>query len=143
MEKKPTKLGIDMKIESKTVRVNASQSDVFSYVSDLNNFKELLPMDKISDWESREDFCSFKIKGTATIDLHKETVEEPSKIGLKGGEKAPFPLSLDIFLNDVDGETEVHQKIHAEVNPFLKMMVEKPLTNLFDFIAERLKEKFQ
>lgn len=131
-----------MKIESKTVRIKASQSEIFKYVSDLNNFKELLPMDKISDWESNEDFCSFKIKGTATIDLHKDQVEEPSKIGLKGGEKSPFPLSIDIYMDDADGETEVYQKINADVNPFLKMMVEKPLTNLFDFIAERLQEKF-
>jgi len=132
-----------MKIESKKVKVNASSSEVFQYASNLNNFKELLPTNKISDWESKEDFCSFKIQGTATIDLHKESVETPSKINLKGGDKSPFPLKLEIFLNETEGETEVYQIVNAEVNPFLKMMVEKPLSNLFDFIADRLKEKFQ
>lgn len=131
-----------MKIESKKVSVSASREEVFKYVSDLNNFKELLPMDKISDWESREDFCSFKIQGTATIDLHKSKVEEPSHLLLKGGEKAPFPINLDIFFDEVDGATVVYQKVAAEVNPFLKMMVQKPLTNLFDYIADRLQEKF-
>jgi len=131
-----------MKIESKKVKVDANISDVFLYASDLNNFKELLPMDKISNWESDEDFCSFKIQGTATIDLHKESVEAPSKINLKGGDKAPFPISLEIFLEESGGQTEVYQIVNAEVNPFLKMMVEKPLSNLFDFIADRLKEKF-
>ena len=99
-------------------------------------------MDKISDWESTEDFCSFKIQGTATIDLHKESVEESSKINLKGGEKAPFPINLEIFLNESDGQTEAYQIVNVDVNPFLKMMVEKPLSNLFDFIADRLQEKF-
>ncbi|MEM9052632.1 MAG: hypothetical protein AAGC47_11310 [Bacteroidota bacterium] len=131
-----------MKIESKKVKVNAGSAEVFAYVSNLNNFKELLPMDKISDWESTEDFCSFKIQGTATIDLHKESVEEPSKINLKGGEKAPFPINLEIFMNESDGQTEAYQIVNADVNPFLKMMVEKPLSNLFDFIADRLQEKF-
>lgn len=131
-----------MKIESKKVSVKAPCEEVFKYVSDLNNFKELLPMDKISDWESREDFCSFKIQGTATIDLHLEKVEAPSRLELKGGEKSPFPINLEIFLSEADGLTEVHQTVLVEVNPFLKMMVEKPLTNLFDFIADRLQEKF-
>jgi len=132
-----------MKIESKKVRINASREEVFNYVSDLNNFKDLLPMDKISDWESRKDFCSFKIQGTATIDLHLEKAESPSSLHLKGGEKAPFPIALDIFFDEADGLTEVYQEVVAEVNPFLKMMVQKPLTNLFDFIADRLQEKFQ
>lgn len=131
-----------MKIESKKVSIKAPREEVFKYVSDLNNFKEFLPMDKISDWESKEDFCSFKIQGTATIDLHLEKVEAPSRLELKSGEKAPFPINLDIFFDEADGLTEVHQKVLVEVNPFLKMMVEKPLTNLFDFIADRLQEKF-
>jgi carbon monoxide dehydrogenase subunit G len=132
-----------MKIESKKVSVNAPREEVFKYVSDLNNFKDLLPMDKISDWEGREDFCSFKIQGTATIDLHREKIEAPSHILLKGGEKSPFPISMEIFFDEADAVTEVYQEVTAEVNPFLKMMVQKPLTNLFDFIADRLKEKFQ
>jgi len=131
-----------MKIESKKVSINAPREEVFKYVSDLNNFKDLLPMDKISDWESREDFCSFKIQGTATIDLHKEKTEAPSLLQLKGGEKAPFPISMEIFFDEADAVTEVYQEVTAEVNPFLKMMVQKPLTNLFDFIADRLQEKF-
>ncbi|MCH2214438.1 MAG: hypothetical protein MK086_04625 [Flavobacteriales bacterium] len=131
-----------MKIESKKVEVNAGNAEVFAYVSNLNNFKELLPIDKISDWESTEDFCSFKIQGTATIDLHKESIEKPSKIQLRGGEKSPFPIKLEIFLNENDGKTEAYQIVNADINPFLKMMVEKPLSNLFDFIADRLQEKF-
>jgi carbon monoxide dehydrogenase subunit G len=131
-----------MKIESKKVSIKAPREEVFNYVSDLNNFKELLPMDKISDWESKEDFCSFKIQGTATIDLRLVKVEAPSRLELKGGEKAPFPINLEIFFDEANGLTKVYQKVLVEVNPFLKMMVERPLTNLFDFIADRLQEKF-
>jgi len=132
-----------MKIESKKVKVNASREEVYEFVSDLNNFKELLPMDKISDWESTSDYCSFKIQGTATIDLKKEKEDTPAQLLLVGGEKAPFPISLDIFFDEADSLTEVFQKVEVDVNPFLKMMVQKPLTNLFDFIADRLQEKFQ
>jgi carbon monoxide dehydrogenase subunit G len=132
----------NMKIESKKVTIPANREAVFAYVSDLNNFKELLPADRISDWESNEDYCSFKIQGTATIDLHKESSTPHEKLELRGGEKAPFPIALHIFLDEDGGGTTVYQKVEAKVNPFLKMMVEKPLANLFDYIADRLKEKF-
>ncbi len=131
-----------MQIESKKVTVKASRQEVYDYVADLNNFKELLPQDRISDWESNKDYCSFKIQGTATIDLVREEGNPPSKLSLKGGEKSPFPLSIDVFLEEENGETTAYQMVDAKVNPFLKMMVEKPLTNLFDYIADRLEKRF-
>ena len=130
-----------MKIESKTVTVPASAETVFNYVKDLNNFQNLLPQERISEWESNEDYCSFKVQGTATIDLHLKDKTEFSQLYLESGEKAPFPIKLTVFLNEEDGVTKAYQIMEAEINPFLKMMVEKPLSNLFDFIADRLAEE--
>ena len=48
------------RIESKTVEVSTSIQDCYAYLSDMNNYKELLPLDKISDWNSSEKSCSFK-----------------------------------------------------------------------------------
>lgn len=131
-----------MKIESKKVRIDASAQQVFDYVTDLNNFKELLPQDRISEWDSREDYCSFKVQGTATIDLKIKETEAPNRIVLENGDKAPFPIVVEVFIDDQNGASEAYQKVEAKVNPFMKMMVEKPLNNLFDYIADRLQEKF-
>ncbi|MFN2430006.1 MAG: hypothetical protein ABR574_08325 [Cryomorphaceae bacterium] len=130
-----------MKIESKKVTVPAPPEKVFNYVSDLNNFRSLLPEDRISEWESSEDYCSFKVQGTATIDLILDEKQAFTRLLLKSGEKSPFAFTLEVFLNEVDGQTEAYQLMNADVNPFLKMMVEKPLANLFNYIADRLTEK--
>lgn len=130
-----------MKIESKKVKVPASEEKVFKYVSDLNNFKKLLPDDRISEWESTSDYCSFKVQGTATIDLKLKEQTPYSHILLESGSKSPFPFTLDIYFNENEGLTTAYQIMNAKVNPFLKMMVERPLTNLFDYIADRLTEE--
>ncbi|MCA1763319.1 MAG: SRPBCC family protein [Flavobacteriales bacterium] len=130
-----------MKIESKKVTVPAPPEKVFNYVSDLNNFRSLLPEDRISEWESSEDYCSFKVQGTATIDLMLDEKQAFTRLLLKSGEKSPFAFTLEVLLNEVDGQTEAYQLMNADVNPFLKMMVEKPLANLFNYIADRLTEK--
>lgn len=131
-----------MKIESKKVTVPAMPEQVFQYISDLNNFRSLLPEDRISEWESTADYCSFKVQGTATIDLKLEEKDEFSRLLLRSGEKSPFDFTLEVFLVEIDGKTQAHQLMNADINPFLKMMVEKPLANLFNFIADRLAEKF-
>lgn len=132
-----------MKIESKKVTIPAPAAEVFDYVTNLNNFENLLPRDRISEWESTEDYCSFKVQGTATIDLKLKSTEPPSKIVLESGDRAPFPILLEIFIKDTgDGSSEAYQHVNAEVNPFMKMVIQKPLSNLFDYIADRLREKF-
>lgn len=130
-----------MKIESKKVIINAPQETVFEYITDLNNFKNLLPAERISDWESTREYCSFKVQGTATIDL-KLGVQEPySHLVFESAEKSPFPFTLNVFLSEKEGTTTVYQVMEAKVNPFLKMMVERPLTNLFDYIADKLPDE--
>ncbi len=130
-----------MIIESKKVIVPAPKEKVFAFVADLNNFEKLLPADRITEWESRVDYCSFKVQGTATIDLKLNNAEPSSKIELESGERSPFPFTLTIFFEDKGENTEVYQIMDAQVNPFLKMMVEKPLSNLFNYIADRLTEQ--
>ncbi len=132
-----------MNIESKHVIIQAPIEEVFGFVSDLNHFEQLLPAERISEWESREDYCSFKVQGTATIDLQKSESDANKRLLLSSGERSPFPFTLEVFFSTrPEGDIEVYQIMKGEINPFLKMMVEKPLQKLFDFIAERLEEVF-
>ena len=127
------------RIESKHVEVNCSQQEVYEYLTDLNNFKELLPQDRISNWESNNEMCSFRIQGTVTISIVLKEGEPYGMIHLGSGDKSPFPFTLDVTVKDLgDGRCEAFQVFEADINPFLKMMVEKPLSNLFDYIADRL-----
>lgn len=127
-------------IESKHVSVNNTQQEVFEFLGDLNNFQQLLPQDKISNWKSDKDFCSFKVSGMATIDLHLKSSEPHNRHHIVSGEEAPFPFTLDIFV-EAQGENSVaYNKFTGDINPFLKLMVEKPLSNLFNYIADKVAE---
>lgn len=130
-------------IESQQVDVNTSPQEVFDFLIDLNNLKELLPQDKISDWQSTTDSCSFKVMGAYTIGLKKESWEEPERLLLKSTENAPFPFTLDIGIKSTESGARAGLVSEVDVNPFMKMMVQKPLQNLFDYIANQLKVKFE
>jgi carbon monoxide dehydrogenase subunit G len=134
----PTKAAGMTNIESKQVKVSCSPTEVFDYLTDINNFQELLPKDKISNWESTSTECSFRIQGTVTLSIKHVKSTPHTVINLTNGEKTPFPFTLDIFLDQIETGTKVRQEFKGEINPFLKMMVEKPLANLFDYIADRL-----
>ncbi len=126
-------------IESKHVEIARGSADVFEYLMDFNNIKTLLPQDKISDWTATTDSCSFKIQNAAVIPLVKSGNTPHSKINIVSGEQAPFPFTLEVNLIEKAANlTEGYLYFEGDINMFLKMMVVKPLTNLFDYMADRL-----
>ncbi|MCH2198809.1 MAG: hypothetical protein MK081_08490 [Flavobacteriales bacterium] len=129
-------------IESKKVELTSSPQEVFDFVQDLTNLKELLPQDKISDWSGEVDRCSFKVAGAYTIGLKKSSVEAPNRIVLESEAPSPVKFDLNIAIAETENGTRAGMVSNLDVNPFMKMMVEKPLRNLFDYIADRLQEKF-
>jgi carbon monoxide dehydrogenase subunit G len=132
-----------MIITSNKVDVNASQEIVQSFLTDSNNLIHLLPQDKITDFKSTSTECSFKVQGGVTISLIQNGIEGNDKVLMKSGEKSPFPFKLTVFINKNENTSNGHIEFDGEVNMFLKMMVEKPLTALFNHMAEKLQEFYK
>jgi hypothetical protein len=128
------------KIDSEKVIITKPSKVVFDYLCDFNNIVHLLPQDKISDWRSDYDQCSFKIQNAAIIPLVKKEVHPDHKIDIVSGEKAPFPFTLTVVINEHAEGCECQLHFNGEINAFLKMMVMKPLANLFNYMAERMQK---
>ncbi len=131
-----------MKIESTKVHVTARPEEVASFLLDSRNLIHLLPEDKISDWKSTETECSFKVQGGVIISLIQDSAEGVSRINMRSGQGTPFPFRLSILIESKEDGCEGYILFDGEVNVFLKMMVEKPLTTLFNFMSDKLRAHF-
>lgn len=131
-----------MVIDSTKVTVNATQEEVFKFLKDMRNIVHLLPQDKISDFKATENDCSFKVQGGVIISLIQNGDEGHGKIKMKSGEKSPFPFQLIVNTTPTSDGTEGYLHFDGEVNMFLKMMVEKPLTALFNYMSNELAKQF-
>jgi len=128
-------------INSNTVTVRNSAKEVHAWLCDMNNFKELLPADKISEWQSDTTQCSFKVQNAILIPLIFVSKNDFDLIHIKSGEKAPFPFTLDVHIKaKSENECEGYIEFKGELNMFLKMVAERPLENLFNHIAKRVAE---
>ena len=131
-----------MIIKSETVLVPAKSSEVLSFLSNAEHLIHLLPKDQISDWKASPTDCSFKVQGGIMISLIQTTSENPTQIKMKSGEKSPFPFTLTIHSTEINDQTEGYIIFDGELNVFLKMLAEKPLTALFNIMSENLKVYF-
>jgi carbon monoxide dehydrogenase subunit G len=131
-----------MIIESEKTVVNATQEEVYLFLSNAENIELLLPKDEIKEFKGASTECSFKVQGGITISLVQHELIPNEKIIMRSGEKSPFPFKLNVFMDNVEGGTEGYIVFDGEVNAFLKMMVKKPLTNLFNHMTNSLGNQF-
>ena len=132
-----------MKIDSDKSIVNAPIGEVYNFLVNAENIGQLLPQNEVKDFKGTTNDYSFKVQGEITISLIQDELIPTKEIIMKSGEKSPFPFKLTVHLDDVDGKTEGFIAFDGEVNAFLKMMVKKPLTNLFNHMTNQLKQVFE
>lgn len=129
-------------IESKKVNINTDRTKVLEFLRNMNNIEKLLPHGKYSEWKSTDDSCSFKIQNAYTIVLDFKSVEPDGSVKYSSGAGSPFAFTLTSVVNGADGKCEGNLVCDADINPFLKMVVQGPLKNLFDYMADKLVDQF-
>ncbi|HMM03063.1 MULTISPECIES: SRPBCC family protein [unclassified Dysgonomonas] len=118
-----------------------SDVDVYTVLSDLNNLelaKNIIPQDKVKDFTFDTDSCTVSVDPVGKIRF--VVVErEPNKTIKFQAEQLPFGVTMWIQLVPTNGaETKMKLTIKADLNPFLKPMVSKPLQAGLDKVAEGL-----
>jgi carbon monoxide dehydrogenase subunit G len=127
------------RLQSDKVVVNKTAKEVFEFLSDFNNYKRLMP-DQVTDWESTTDECSFTIKGMAALGMKMKEKTPNSSVVIERNGKAPFDFTLTCSIVDRQEQSEVQLFFDADLNPMLKMMASKPLTNFLNLLAAKVKE---
>ncbi len=55
-------------IESETVVIHKPAQEIYSFLSNLNHFRDLMPP-QVVNWQSTDDTCSFTIQGMTDLSL--------------------------------------------------------------------------
>ena len=126
------------KIESKIGIVKQSAEKIYTYISNFNNFKFLIPEDKVKDFESTEDTCSFTIEGIGQAGLKIIEKEPFSLIKISSDEQTSFDLLLWIQIKEIQ-TADSRIKITTEVilNPMMAAMAKKPIKKFVDTLVEQ------
>jgi hypothetical protein len=124
---------------SHTVQLAVPAEKAFSFLSDLNNFQNLMP-EQVINWQSTDKSCSFDIKGMAHINLERAETVPDKLIRIISGPENPIDLefrcSLEKQSND---QTSAWIELTADLSPILKLMASGPMQNLVNIMADKLR----
>lgn len=129
-------------IESREVAVSVSADVLKEHLTDLRNLEPLLPADKVKGFAGSADEVAFKVQGGLEIRLTRTADAFDGNVLRLNGGGAPFAFHLDMTVVAVGEHARASVHCEADLNPFMKMMAQKPLEALFQHIAGALEGRF-
>lgn len=132
-----------MKIESRIGHSTCGDEQIYSFISDFTNFKDLLPADKVSGWEASPDKCSFNVDPLGRTGLVMVEKEASKLIKMASDpEFSSYQFTIWIQVKKVaEKDTRLKVTIEPQVNKMLLPMIKGPLKKFADGLIDRM-EKF-
>ncbi len=126
------------RIESKIGLIKQPAEKIFNFISNFNNFNQLIPEDKVKDFESTDDTCRFKVEGIGQAGLRIIEKEPHKLIKISSDEETTFDLLLWIQIKEIEpGDSRLKITTEVNLNPMMATMVRKPLKNFIDTLIDQ------
>jgi hypothetical protein len=135
--------GGESKFESSIKQIPYPQQAVYnniSYLRNLEKVRDRVPEDKVSDFSFDEDSVSLNVPPVGELKLRICDREEPKCVKFETVQ-SPVPFNVWIQVLPVDeNNSKMKVMVKAELNPFIKGMVEGPLQDGVEKIADALSQ---
>ena len=129
------------KFESSVKQIPYSQEAVYRNISDLRNLEKVrdrVPADKVQDFAFDEDTVSLNVQPVGELKLRIIEREEPKCVKFETAQ-SPVPFNVWIQVLPVTETTsKMKVTVKAELNPFIKQMVKKPIGEGIEKLADAL-----
>jgi carbon monoxide dehydrogenase subunit G len=126
------------KIESRIGIIKDSEEKIYSFLSDFNNFRNMVPADKVKNWESDRDSCTFTVEGIGPVGLRILEKEPTKMIKIISDGKKPVPFTIWIQIKEVaEKDTRIKITADVDINPLMATMVKGPLKSFVDTLVDQ------
>ena len=129
------------KFESNVKQVPHPQQSVYRMLSDLSHIEQVsdrLPEDKFQNLSFDRDSVSISMDPIGQITLNIVDRQEPKCVKFESAQ-SPIPFTLWVQMLPVtDATSKLKCTIDAELNPFIRGMVSKPLQEALEKMADAL-----
>jgi carbon monoxide dehydrogenase subunit G len=128
-----------MSVFESTVTINKPVDQVYSFLADMNNHRQLMP-NTITEWQSTVNEASFNIENITKLSLKISGRITNREIVIIPAEKPPFDMKLKWELSASDNTSQAKFIITADLNMLMKMLASGPLQKLATEETQNLAE---
>jgi hypothetical protein len=122
-------------IESPVITIKQSVEELIAHYSNPASFKELMPKE-VAKFEANAESFLFALKGMPEVRLKVEEISKEQVMLKSSSDKLPFYLRVKFRSEAELTKAQIH--FEGEFNPMLKMMIQRPLQNFVNHLAENM-----
>lgn len=129
---------VNMKLESPKVTAEKDQQELYTFLTNVENYEKIMPSSKEKFEVISEDSFLFQLKGMPEIRLKIVETKEPELVVL-GSTSDKFPFKLSTHIADAGaGKSEVDMDFEGNFNPMMSMMIKGPLKKFITALTENI-----
>lgn len=128
-----------MNVNTDKIRFSKNQKDAFEFLSDMENYRQLMPDDtKSFDIHESGNGFGVQIGSLPKVGMKLKEKTEPSQLVFESP-SPNFEYYLTINIDPVDdSNSEISLNFDGKFNMMIEMMAKGPLTNFINTIAAKL-----
>lgn len=127
-----------MNLEGRKIKVNKSSDQLLELLKNPEEYKHLMP-DSLTSFETRPDGFKFGLKGMPEVGLQIASINSTEVVLKSSSSSLDFSLKGQMNPSG-ESQTEVQLFFEGNFNPFIKMMVEKPLQSFINALTDKLEQ---
>src|SRR5512139_3037122 len=87
--------------KSRSGQVPCGDRDLYAFLTDIRNFKEILPSDMLSDWKATADKCSFRIDKAGRVNVSLKEALPHTMVSYTAENLFTGNLSLQVIIESL------------------------------------------
>jgi len=130
---------MEVKVESKIGRLCSNSERIYDFLSNCSNFQQFTANDKVKNWQSDSDSCSFTVDGVGDVAFRivERSPGNMIKFSIDNTQAENIFLWIQMKSASIN-DTRVKLTAKLEVNAMMSMFISKPLKSGLDKIVETL-----
>jgi putative sterol carrier protein len=127
-----------MNLESPKVTVKKNQKEMYNFLTQVENYKQLMPESMEKFEITSPDSFLFALKGMPQIELKIQETHEPDLVVL-GSTSEKFNFTLNAVIeSSSDDSSDIQLLFEGKFNAMMAMMVKSPLKKFITTLSENI-----
>ena len=126
-----------MNLESPKVTTSKSQQELYNFLTNVENYKQLMPESMEKFEVTAPDTFLFSLKGMPEIELAITETVDPDLVVL-GSTSEELNFSLNIVIEANGDQSDAQMLFDGKFNAMMAMMVKSPLKKFITSLSESI-----
>jgi hypothetical protein len=124
---------------SRTGEVPCGDRDLYAFLTDVRNFRDVVPGNMLSDWKATSDKCSFRVDKAGRVNVSLKEALPHSMVSYTAENLFTGNLSLQVFIESLTSHSsKVYVTTDINMNPLVRMLIGEAAPQYLDRLIDMI-----